>query len=249
MGVTWNPILGQAASDLDCSHPLILLRYIDIKSSANTSFWGLGLRLTMKRLSFAYSWKTVLDDTRSRISFGHIPPPLGAVWQAPGCQPGLESSCPIFGETNPTMRSSTWLPGFCRTHFTDPCNLRPPPRDGSWKWLTLHPDRPPHPWPCPPCPPKETGYKYRSVQKKHTVTFNIPYPIKTRSLSTDSYYIKMCTFQIIGADLPMVLNMVHPSAPNVRPLKRWRVAPGRPTCGDPKILKIRFCCWGRLRPQ
>lgn len=139
MGATWNPILGQAASDLDCLHPLFLLRYIDIKSSTNTSFWGLGLRLTMKRLSFAYSWKTVLDDTRSRISFGHIPPPLGAVWQAPGCQPGLESSCPIFGETNPTMRSSTWLPDFCRTHFTDPCNLRPPPqKKRGWLMKVTH---------------------------------------------------------------------------------------------------------------
>lgn len=147
---------------------------------------------------------------------------------------------------NAQQHLTTW---FLQDPFHRSLQSSPPPRDGSWKWLTLHPDRPPHPWPCPPCPPKETGYKYRSVQKKHTVTFNIPYPIKTRSLSTDSYYIKMCTFQIIGADLPMVLNMVHPSAPNVRPLKRWRVAPGRPTCGDPKILKIRFCCWGRLRPQ
>lgn len=247
MGVTWNPILGQAASDLDCSHPLILLRYIDIKSSANTSFWGLGLRLTMKRLSFAYSWKTVLDDTRSRISFGHIPPPLGAVWQAPGCQPGLESSCPIFGETNPTMRSSTWLPGFCRTHFTDPCNLRPPTRGWLMKVTHVASRQATPSMAVPPLPPQRNWIQIQ-ISTEKTYSY-IPYPIKTRSLSTDSYYIKMCTFQIIGADLPMVLNMVHPSAPNVRPLKRWRVAPGRPTCGDPKILKIRFCCWGRLRPQ
>lgn len=81
---------------------------------------------------------------------------------------------------NAQQHLTTW---FLQDPFHRSLQSSPLPQkkgDGSWKWLMLHPDRPPHPLPWPPLPPQRNWIQIQiSTEKTYIkdvyIQYSVPY--------------------------------------------------------------------------